>query len=120
MTMKYWMMIKGQSMHINLTIKIKMTAATMTQLEQLVQVQYAITDVVVMVREVADHQVILIAVDKVNKALLLFCCRCCCCRCFCCCCCRSLFFVVFVADHQVILIAVNKIIVVSSRVLPLL
>ena len=76
------------------------------------QVQYAITDVVVMVREVADHQVILIAVDKVNKALLLFCCRCCCCR--------SLFFVVFVADHQVILIAVNKIMVVSSRVLPLL
>ena len=112
MTMKYWMMIKGQSMHINLTIKIKMTAATITQLEQLVQVQYAITDVVVMVREVADHQVILIAVDKVNKALLLFCCRCCCCR--------SLFFVVFVADHQVILIAVNKIMVVSSRVLPLL
>ena len=113
MTMKYWMMIKGQSMHINLTVKIKMIAATITQLEQLVQVQYAITDVVVMVREVADHQVILIAVDKVNKALLLFCCRCCCC-------CRSLFFVVFVADHQVILIAVNKIMVVSSRVLPLL
>ena len=111
--MKYWMMIKGQSMHINLTVKIKMIAATITQLEQLVQVQYAITDVVVMVREVADHQVILIAVDKVNKALLLFCCRCCCC-------CRSLFFVVFVADHQVILIAVNKIMVVSSRVLPLL
>ena len=112
MTMKYWMMIKGQSIYINLTVKIKMTAATVTQLEQLVQVQYAITDVVVMVREVADHQVILIAVDKVNKALLLFCCRCCCCR--------SLFFVVFVADHQVILIAVNKIMVVSSRVLPLL
>ena len=111
MTLKYWMMIKGQSMHINLTVKIKMIAATITQLEQLVQVQYAITDVVVMVREVADHQVILIAVDKVNKALLLFCCHCCCCR--------SLFFVVFVADHQVILIAVNKVIVVSSRVLPL-
>ena len=72
MTMKYWMMIKGQSMHINLTVKIKMIAATITQLEQLVQVQYAITDVVVMVREVADHQVILIAVNKVNKVLLLF------------------------------------------------
>ena len=65
MTMKYWMMIKGQSMHINLTVKIKMIAATITQLEQLVQVQYAITDVVVMVREVADHQVILIAVNKI-------------------------------------------------------
>ena len=110
-------MIKGQSIHIDLTVKIKMTAATMTTNYAGAvffsrQVQYAITDVVVMVREVADHQVILIAVDKVNKALLLFCCRCCCCR--------SLFFVVFVADHQVILIAVNKIMVVSSRVLPLL
>ena len=64
-------MIKGQSIHIILTVKIKMTAATITQLGQLVQVQYAITDVVVMVREVADHQVILIPVNKVNKVLLL-------------------------------------------------
>ena len=51
-----------------------MTAATMTTNYAGAvffsrQVQYAITDVVVMVREVADHQVILIAVNKVNKVL---------------------------------------------------
>ena len=77
MTLKYWMMIKGQSIHIDLTVKIKMTAATMTTncagaVFFSRQVQYAITDVVVMVREVADHQVTLIAVNKVNKVLLLF------------------------------------------------
>ena len=71
MTMKYWMMIKGQSMHINLTVKIKMIAATITQLEQLVQVQYAITDVVVMVREVADHQDILRSLGKTVLVRLL-------------------------------------------------